>query len=138
MNSGTVPPSTDQDAPDTSLARSEHRKTTTFAISSSVPNRPRGILPLWASSASSRVIPRASATWSANPPEPTHRDDSTAPGATAFTSTPSAAYVSAKTRDSDSCAALVTEYAAFVSDGRLPADDPTLTIRPPRASFIRG
>src|SRR5919107_703162 len=41
-------------------------------------------------------------------------------------------------RLSDDCAALVTEYAAFVSDGRLPADEVTLTIRPQPRSAIPG
>ena len=52
---------------------------------------------------------RAAATWSAMPPSPIHSGEDTAPGATAFTSTPDVAYESANTRDSQSCAALVTE-----------------------------
>ena len=57
-----VPPSADHAAPATLPARSEHRNTTTSATSCGVPNRPRGILLAAASSASSRVIPRAAAT----------------------------------------------------------------------------
>ncbi len=37
------------------------------------------------------MIPFAAATWSARPPSSIHRPVSTGPGATAFTSTPSAA-----------------------------------------------
>ena len=64
----TVPPSADHAAPVTVLARSLHRKTITSAISSGSARRPSGTLAAWASSASSRVTPRASAAWSASPP----------------------------------------------------------------------
>ena len=51
---GTVPPSADQAAPVTLLARALHRKTTTSAISRGSARRPSGIFPACAASASSR------------------------------------------------------------------------------------
>ena len=109
MITGTAPPSTDQDAPATLEAGSEHRKTITAAISSSVPSRPIGWRDAVASSTSSRLMPRACALWSASPPRASHRSPATGPGETEFTSTPRAANKSANARDSDSSAALVTE-----------------------------
>src|SRR5205823_1509620 len=67
-----------------------------------------------------------------------HSDDATGPGATAFTSTPRAAYASAYARESDNCPAFATEYAALDPDGRLPDDEETLTTRPHSRSAIRG
>ena len=55
----TVPPSTLQAAPVTAPARAEHRNTTTSATSWGSARRPSGIFAIWASSASSRLIPRA-------------------------------------------------------------------------------
>ena len=46
--------------------------------------------------------------------------------------------MSANTRESDICAALPTAYAALVSDGRLPAEEVTLTTRPQPRSAICG
>jgi hypothetical protein len=58
---GTEPPSTDQAAPTTFEAGSEHRNTIAAAISSSRPKRPSGIFVRAASSASSREVPFAAA-----------------------------------------------------------------------------
>src|SRR4051794_11823592 len=135
---GTVPPSTDHDAPATFEACSEQRKTITDAISSGSPRRPTGTFAPAASSSSSRLVPDLPATWAAMPSSPTHSSVAVGPGATALTSTPLPAYWSAKTRDSDSCAAFVTAYAALRNDGRLPADDETLTILPQPRSAIFG
>ncbi len=55
-----------------------------------------------------------------------------------MTSTPSLPYLSANARESESSAALVTEYAALVLDGRLPDEEHTLTIRPQPRSAIAG
>ena len=52
MITGTAPPSTDQAAPATFDAGSEHRNTITAAISSSVPSRPIGTRDAVASSTS--------------------------------------------------------------------------------------
>ena len=65
--------------------------------------------------------PDSAADWSASPPSPTHSSDFVGPGQIAFTSTPSAAQRSAHSRDSDSWAALATEYSGMLADGRLPA-----------------
>ena len=81
----------DKLAPATSDARSEQRKTMTAAISSSVPNRPRGIFARACSSAPSRSARFRSACWSARPPGAVQSGDSTGPGATALTSTPRSA-----------------------------------------------
>ena len=61
MITGTTPPSTDHAAPVTYEAASEHRNAITAAISCSVPRRPTGTPPAVASSASSLLIPCASA-----------------------------------------------------------------------------
>jgi hypothetical protein len=61
MITGTAPPSTDHAAPATFEAGSEHRNTTTAAISSSVANRPIGWRDATDSSTSSRLTPRAAA-----------------------------------------------------------------------------
>ncbi len=71
--SGTAPPSTDHAAPVTFEARSEHSTTTMPATSSRCRTAPWGSCPACASSASSRVIPFAAATWSARPPSSSHR-----------------------------------------------------------------
>src|SRR2546421_6410351 len=138
MITGTVPPSTDHAAPATLDAASEHRNAITAAISSAPPNRPSGVRPAVDFSTSSRGIPRASAAWSASPPGAIHSSSPTGPGATAFTRTPRAAYRSANARESDSSAALVTEYAMLAPDGRLPDEEDTLTIRPQPRSAIAG
>src|SRR3954447_26529472 len=130
MKNGTVPPSTDHDEPATFDACSEQRKTITAAISSGSPRRPIGTFEPAASSSSSRVVPPRPAAWAAMPATPVHNSVAVGPGATALTSTPFAAYSSAKTRGSDSGAAFVTAYAALRSDGGLPADEPTFTILP--------
>src|SRR5436309_2600530 len=56
----------------------------------------------------------------------------------ALTRTPLLPYLSANARESDSSAALVTEYAAFVLDGRFPDEEHTFTIRPHPRSAIAG
>ncbi len=109
MITGTVPPSTDHAAPATLDAASEHRNTITAAISPGLGRRPRRLRWAVVASASSWLIPCASATWSAIPPGVVHSSLATTPGATALTSTPCGAYVSANARDSDSSPALVTE-----------------------------
>ena len=88
----TVPPSADQAAPVTVEARSEHRNTITDAISSGRGHaaerdlrRLRGERLL---AARSRA---ACAACSARPPAAVHSGEVTAPGATALTSTASAA-----------------------------------------------
>jgi hypothetical protein len=58
--------------------------------------------------ASSRDTPRAAAVCSARPPAAIHSGEATGPGATALTSTPSAAQASANSRERESWAALVT------------------------------
>src|SRR5205807_9855874 len=109
MITGTAPPSTDQAAPVTYEATSEHKNAITAAISCSVANLPIGMPPAVDSSTLSRVVPRALATWSARPPGPIQSSVPTGPGVTELTSTPRSAYRSANARDSDSTAALVTE-----------------------------
>src|ERR1700733_10511791 len=98
---GTAPPATDQAAPTTFDAGSEHRNATTAAISSSVPIRPIGSRPAVAASTSSRVRPDARAFWSASPPGDSHSSPATGPGETELTSTPRPANRSAYARDSD-------------------------------------
>ena len=61
MKLGTVPPSTDHEAPATALACAEQRNTITAAISSGSAKRPSGTFACCASSASSREMPRAAA-----------------------------------------------------------------------------
>ena len=91
MNSGTMPPSTDQARAGTFDARSEQRKATTrgdLLLAAEAPERdlrPLGLERLLAGH------PLAAAAWSARPPSAIHSGVSTGPGATAFTSTPSAA-----------------------------------------------
>src|SRR3954453_16887133 len=98
-----------------------------------------GIRDALPSSTSSRETPRRSATWSASPPGERHIDPATAPGVTELTRTPSSAQRSANTRESETCAAFVTEYAGSrLPEGRRAAEEARLTILPPPACAIRG
>src|SRR2546423_2355082 len=139
MITWTGPPSTLQAAPATYEARSEHRKRIASAISPTSARRPIGRPAPAAASASSRLRPPPiSADWSRRPPRSIHSSDLVGPGQTALTRTPSAAYASANTRDSDSSAALVTEYSGVIPDGGLPADEHTFTILPQPRSAMPG
>ena len=62
----------------------------------------------------------------------------TGPGQIALTRTPSAAWRSAKRRESESWAAFATEYSPIIGEGRLPALEETLTTRPQPRSAIFG
>ena len=103
----------------------------------SLPMRPSGGLACVEASTSSRVEPVRSAIWSAMPPSPVHSPLSTGPGATAFTSTPRAAQVSANTRLSESSRGLRHRIGGVRERGPLPrrgahVHDPAL--RRPRPS----
>src|SRR4051794_2764980 len=109
------------------------------ATSSSDAIRLTGIRDALPSSTSSRETPRRSATWSASPPGECHIDPATAPGVTELTRTPSSAQRSANTRESDTCAAFVTEYAGSrLPEGRRAAEEARLTILPPPACAMSG
>src|SRR3954451_12501762 len=139
MMTGTEPPSTLQAAPATEDARSEHRKTMASAISSISASRPIGRPAPTASTASSREsCPPVSIAWSSRPPGDIHSSVFTGPGQIALTSTPRFAYTSAKTRDSESSAALATEYSGVPVVGRLPALEQTFTTLPQPRSAMAG
>src|SRR5690349_11670393 len=127
MITGTVPPSTPQAAPVTYDARGEHRKAITAAISSGSAIRFNGRPEATAARTSSRLR-CPDAVWSARPPGASQAGESVGPGATALQRMPSPAYASATSRDTESTAALVTEYSGIPPLGRLPAVEATLTI----------
>ena len=82
--------------------------------------------------------PPSPSTWSSSPPSSIQSSDLTGPGQIALTSTPRAAYRSAKRRESESSAALATEYSGIAAEGRLPAVLETLTTRPQPRSRMPG
>src|SRR6185312_6853311 len=87
MMMGTVPPSALHAAPVTYEARSEHRNTTTEAISSGWASRPSGLPEATFARISSR-----SPCWSARPPSPNQISVPVGPGVTALLRIPSLAY----------------------------------------------
>src|SRR6187431_3074239 len=97
------------------------------AISEASASRPIGRPAPTDASVWSRPWPAISADWSRRPPGSIHSSDLVGPGQMALTRTPSFAYASANTRDRESSAALVTEYSGVIPEGRLPADEQTLT-----------
>src|SRR5207237_9706284 len=105
----TAPPSALHAAPVTYRALSEQRNATTAAISSGSARRPRGRPLPTASSTSSFVLPLVAACWSARPPSPSQASVAVGPGVTALQRTPSFAYRSATSRESERTAAFVTE-----------------------------
>ena len=71
----TAPPSTDQAAPVTVLARALQRKTTTSATSAGLGEAPERHLVALGLQRLLAAVPRAAPDWSAMPPAPIHSGD---------------------------------------------------------------
>ena len=134
---GTLPPSTDHAAPVTFDARSEQRNTIAAAISSSVPKRPerrlgrRGLEHLLAGAARARrdLVGQAALAGprARSPPGPARPRSRARRGRVASAN-------SAAEREQGGLRDRVGGVAS--SEGRLPDDEHTFTIRPPPASAI--
>src|SRR4051812_26109827 len=135
----TTPPSTLHAAPETYDECSEHRKTIAPETSSTSASRPIGRPAAADCMASSRLeSPSISMIWSARPPSSVQSSDLAAPGQIALMRTPWEAYLSAKSRERDSSAALATEYSGVEAEGRFPEELETFTMRPQPRSLIAG